>query len=139
MTDTPETLAARLARLEAEEIPLIFFWELETAWKSGNLIALATPATGEPARIWTEKADPFDNLGLWSESLAHIGDRSAEYIALSALSAEFSRRERAARVQGMRDAAGVLGRMLLRGTLQSFWTNALAAIRAAADKLEAGK
>ena len=139
---TDETLTAKLARLQHPDIdPTHYLYELARAFEAGQLVALDFASKGE-----RETGFKIDGTRLFVRDPSICGSPTAPYIAVSALRSEFARRENAARVAGMRDVAGILEALPRRieplgGQMTSYvqLATAVDAIRAAADKSEAGE
>ena len=157
-TPTPhaetEPLTARFERLRKDymaENPFrsdysqarhLYCCTLMNADEAGQLIALDVPANGEPARTWLDGG--VSGMGSWNAIRASdTGVPQHPYIAQSALRSAL----RAERVAGMREAAGIADGLLMRsryltksgGELPVYAEDVSIAIRAAADKMEAGK
>ena len=140
---TEETLTDRLTRLQHPDTdPTYILYEILRAWKAGELIALDVPARGEVAQIWANGG--VSDMGSWNAiQPSDTGVPQHPYIAQSAIPSALL----AARVAGMREAAGIADGLLMQskyltksgGELPVYAEDVSIAIRAAADKLEAGK
>ena len=99
---TPETLTTRLFTAGLMGNPEILMKALVDAWHAGQMVALDVPAGGEPALIWADEADIFDNTGIWTSVEAEKWQTSSPYIAVSAARSALL----AAEAKGLMEAAG---------------------------------